>query len=565
MATQLQEGAPVPALPGGPEDEEVIEPFKIEGVRLRKSTERLLGMLRAKPLTAFSLVCLIYFVFSWGKFFLHATYELLFVSIKRTPMLQKQMCLSRPLMMSVQRHQLERAREELHEDMAISTPSLQRFTGLLDFKFYIYQFGTTDVEIVHPSVSMAARQTRGRTYTAIIYYRLVKAANDRIRNMLYKFAYRNGFHERDYSNCVGKQCRHNSGVQEMDKTTSGRLVNFFLPPTIRRYPFTFVREPLARFISGYKEVEFRLTLAERKGSPNWLAFSSAVGTAERFREFIRFILLHNGSGKLLQYPGAEEFYHVTPFIGTLQRAGETEHTPLRIFRLETMEADWNRLAREVGQPNLWQVWSLQFEPHASMADPFRSAKTAWDFLAPAVNMTLEHYTALREMRLAELQTHSDAVKAAEGGSEDAIEALRADLLAPKGLGLGLGPPKAAPPKPGPRLRPMNPQLASALYLRAICRIYLSDFVCGDYPLPALCSDLHSEVLERSAHVARTERQRRWKRTIVERMAPLWILRLVAEPFCMLLSSSPPECIGRFVVGRDEYDEDNEQETDNDEL
>lgn len=533
-----------------------------------RATDRLLRMLWAYPLTTLSAVSAAYFLLSWGNFVMRTSMELLFhSSVHRTPLLEKQLCKSRSLMVSVQRHQLELAREELQEDLSLSMERLRAMTGqLLDFQFYMFNFGTTDVEIVHPRVSLSiARQQQQRDnkggYTAIIYYRLVKAGNDRIRNMLYKFAYRNGFHERDYSNCLGQDCRHSSGVAEQEKHRKPGVVDFFLPPTIRRYPFTFAREPLARFISGYKEIEYRTAMAASQGKPSWLLFSSATGTAERFKEFVRFILLHNGSGKLLSYPGTDELYHVAPLIGTLQQASQMEHSPLRLFKLETMEADWGRLARDVGQPNLWKVWSEKFEAHASATDPLRSAATAWEFLAPAVNMTMVEYAALRAARDAELKAHRAATAEALRGPSDTFEALRADLLPSGAAAAAASKARAASAKPPPRLRPMHPSLSSALYLRAVCRIYLADFVCADYPLPAVCADLHEEVMERSAHTERIERGRRWKRTILERLAPTWILRLVAEPFCIFLSKAPPECIGRFVVGDDEYNEDNEQEED----
>jgi hypothetical protein len=37
------------------------------------------------------------------------------------------------------------------------------------------------------------------------------------------------------------------------------------------------------------------------------------------------------------------------------------------------------------------------------------------------------------------------------------------------------------------------QQLSQRYLLALCRIYLSDFICGDYQLPATCSFLLNEV------------------------------------------------------------------------
>lgn len=502
--------------------------------RQTKKSQRLLLVILSYPITIITSLVFIYFTFSWASYFFHILYHMVIKSMERTPLMEKTLCKSQSLMLSIQRQQLENAREELHNDLqnlSINQAFLKSYQKDLDFGFYAYNLGTLDVEVtkpkrVIPNRNVAYRSGGKKDFSVIAYYRLYKAANDHIRGMLYKFAFRNGYHEKDYSTCIGPNDCRNSGVQEKPPAAAHTL---FFPARLRRYPFTFVREPLARFVSGYREVEFRVL---ENNKANWLFMTSKPGTAERFKEFIRLILLHNGSGKLFRYPGAE-IEHVAPFIGTIHQAAKKEVLPLRLFRVENIESDWGLLAEETGQPNLWRVWnSKQLWPHQSSTDPYNSSISALDFLAPAMNMTMEQYLALRE-------TLPKGNNVAGSASSEETSKARG---------------KRRANKDGPRKL-----LESALYLRAVCRIYLSDFICGDYPLPDVCRDLHDEVFTDSAVHENKESKRVWRRTIVERITPHWLLRAIAEVPCMLLSRSPPECIGRFIHGNELYDEDNEQE------
>jgi len=59
-----------------------------------------------------------------------------------------------------------------------------------------------------------------------------------------------------------------------------------------RFLFTFVRDPLHRFISGYNEIECRI-----KGRESPLI--SKLGTRSRLKEFIKYIVHNRGSDYML--------------------------------------------------------------------------------------------------------------------------------------------------------------------------------------------------------------------------------------------------------------------------
>jgi len=528
--------------------------------------KRLVLLFSTYPVTSLCLILVAYFIISWASFALHATFHMLIKVVEPSPLVEKNVCKSVPLMMSVQRKQLEKAREELGDELAPEKiPShLKSTVRDYDFGFYTYNLGTLDVEITdQPRTLLIPHSGRGRSkggFTSLVYYRIYKAANDHIRGMLLKFAHLTGLYETDFRTCKSvEECIH-SGAQYKPAGASKTL---FFPNALRRYPFTFVRDPLARVIAGYREIDYRVMAFERT---QWLALNSPIGTAERFKEFIRLILLHNGSQKLLRYPGAE-VAHVAPFIGTLHQAVKKEPYSLRVFRVETLESDWVRLSDETAQPRLWDAWTnKQLWPHLSAVDPYNSSTTAWDFLQPALNMTMAHFLDLKKL-YAELTLQLS--ESLDGDASSSLEMPLAErsLKDPKAIP---SVPKSAAVKPTPaekararsrlsdRMEKVRGDLIAALYLRAICRIYVSDFICGGYEMPPICNDLHDEVAADGVAHEKIDRRRAWRKTVVERLAPNWLLYIFAEIPCMIFSNSPPECIGRFVHGDEVFDEDSEE-------
>ena len=99
-------------------------------------------------------------------------------------------------------------------------------------------------------------------YSHLIYRRLYKNANDHIRTLLFNFEHRlcNGHKSGNITNREPIQCVPHCDFSCPIATTSSlnsmmnRLSAIFLPKEEKNFSFTFVREPISRFISGMTEV-----------------------------------------------------------------------------------------------------------------------------------------------------------------------------------------------------------------------------------------------------------------------------------------------------------------------
>jgi len=138
------------------------------------------------------------------------------------------------------------------------------------------------------------------------------------------------------------------------------LKEISFPLDQKRYPFTFVRDPMSRFISAYNEIEFRFrdNVESRK-----LALVSPLGTTQRVKEFIMFIVASGGSKDyfIKRYEG--DIMHIMPQIGTIVLANKKETSPIRLFRLEKFDAELLKLAEESGFVDLVDVYQKAPKTH----------------------------------------------------------------------------------------------------------------------------------------------------------------------------------------------------------
>ena len=165
-----------------------------------------------------------------------------------------------------------------------------------DFVFYTINYGL----VVFDFEDNDSNQDDNKQ---LVYYRIYKNGNDNIRAHLYRVAtllgggpfLNKGFehtccsinydeNNNDYnddesiSSCTLDKCRH----QYLQMIPAGRVLNQIIPSKLlnMRYAFTFIRHPLSRFISGYSEIEYRLSV--KKKMIHYLPLFSKVGSIERY-------------------------------------------------------------------------------------------------------------------------------------------------------------------------------------------------------------------------------------------------------------------------------------------
>ena len=78
----------------------------------------------------------------------------------------------------------------------------------------------------------------------------------------------------------------------------------------KRFSFSFSREPIARFISGYNEIEYRVQVKSNRSYP--FPMTAPLGTPRRFMQFIEALL--RSDGRFLEQQNIE-LAHVAPQIG----------------------------------------------------------------------------------------------------------------------------------------------------------------------------------------------------------------------------------------------------------
>lgn len=383
-----------------------------------------------------------------------------------------------PFILFMQREQWSSARQE------VLGSQQGGFLGE-DLEFYKRSFGTVEVALKASS---------------LVYYRIFKNANDNIRSLLTQLAYHLDKDDKAFhgQNCYKEDCVHH----RLHYRPPAAMQQAYFPSgnsrQQKRYAFTFVREPIHRFISAMTEIEYRARLTAKL-----LPFHHPLGSAERVQEFIRVLLQSDASKGLFR--NTMEMVHLVPAIGTLMLAHKVEGRALRLFRLEAFDQHWAQLSNETALPLnalYMKRTSKQWMDHASSKDPHGTTAMAKGFLSHASPDALQRYG---------------------NGTEG-------HRTAPIGYSL-----------------PQYKEQARKS-LRALCRIYLADYLCTGYSLPADCEDLLDEVRSaRSQFLALKEDvQLDEVSDLLRLILPSSWLHWYAYFYCY--NAVSPECEARVMLG-----------------
>ena len=146
--------------------------------------------------------------------------------------------------------------------------------------------------------------------------------------------------------------------------------------------FTFVRDPIKHFISGYNEFEFRTIPRNKSGCPRCTYHEWPVGSQHRFWAFLHDLLSLN----LIGSDG--NIKHIYPMSGILHHYPRVDF----VGSVEYMAEDWKRLQRECFKTE--EAALVEFDDHKglhdSSSDPFGVYQAAKDVVrgSPIVKQVL---------------------------------------------------------------------------------------------------------------------------------------------------------------------------------
>eukprot|EP01036_Dinobryon_divergens_P025528 gene25528-34085_t len=287
-------------------------------------------------------------------------------------------------------------------------------------------------------------------------------ANDHIRTLLYNYEQRLCKGSSKLSDKI-LQCIPNCdfscpSAYSYLNIMMKRLSTLFLSAKEKKFSFTFVREPLSRFISGMTEIEYRIQ--KNPSRQKYFEFKNELGSYQRFQEFVEFLLLHGDFRTFVDEHFNVEIAHIAPMIGTILR-----DPAIHLYRIEDFDTELRRLTQDVGQPDLYDLHVLfgkrNLAPHNSSHDEFNISITSKSFLAHASPAARSYL----------FPSSSSSSSSSSSASSEPL-------------------PIPAGEDPG------EYQQLAAAYLVALCRIFLTDFLCaGGYELPQDCAFLRGEALE----------------------------------------------------------------------
>lgn len=310
-----------------------------------------------------------------------------------------------------------------------------------------------------------------------------------------------------------------------------------------------------------------------------LPLKSALGSALRFQEFIDTILHFDGSRRIFRtYDANNEMAHIAPQVGTLLAANEAESLPIRLYHLESFKEEWKRFSKDVNQPRMLQIRNAlknqtHLWRHPSSEDIYHTKIAAQTFLQSVLDMNEDHVIEdILESRitLSILPPPSATVLKGSQDTQDPYHNYYKDkvsnwytkaqefkqYLTQHGLVKEL-------------LIQPHYRTAEILYTRALCRIYLSDYVCADYDLPFVCRDIHQEIesLEKEYEQKEDANRAVYYHAMIylNQVIPSWLMFNLLEIPCSLLSTSPPTCIAKLMHGESLYDRDEDADDVHEEL
>jgi hypothetical protein len=245
---------------------------------------------------------------------------------------------------------------------------------------------------------------------------------------------------------------------------------------------------MSRFISAYGEYEVRVERMcnYNDGSRQYNVcrkmydtvhskyVPSAVGTVDRVKDVIRMLLYYDGSSSQMIRELGYGINHFFAQVSVLLIANVTETAPLQLYRLERFQQEWERFAN-------------------STAIPYHLTGSLQRGISQRSNAQSWHVSQadLQQTRAAAKELLFGRSLAGEGGGEVGgtnTDGEGVDPESERERGM-----EGEEGQEQEEEREREQERERRVYVRAVCRLYLSDYVCLDYPLPPACRDLYDEL------------------------------------------------------------------------
>jgi hypothetical protein len=283
------------------------------------------------------------------------------------------LCLDEKAIIQFQLHQWYQAAHEVFGNVSANIGVSDK-----DMGFYKETYGALNVHL-------SRRKNENELgLDSLLYHRIYKNGNDNIRSLLYEYAHYMTHEHNTFltQQCPADKCAHKN--VESFYTSQLRAMN----QSTKRHAFTFVREPIVRFVSAVNEIESRAYLEQSKSEQ--LRLIQPLGTHHRFMEFVDKVLLSGASKFLFRDNERIEMGHIAPMIGTLLFAKSVDRNPLHLYRFEEFKTEWHRLSEDTKLRELKFVFDRRksrsdWVQHASATDPVNVTKSSLQFLSLAGN------------------------------------------------------------------------------------------------------------------------------------------------------------------------------------
>jgi hypothetical protein len=377
-----------------------------------------------------------------------------------------------------------------------------------------------------------------RDHKTLAFFTIYKSGNTYIRSLLEHALLEN---TAGYSTDVMiKSLLKNGRIVPSRRTAVGtirRAPRVSMSTANGYYSFAFVRDPIERFISGYTEIEHRIVNAppvpvvcgegppSLLGAPHTLLYDNTegkhhgqekpilvgtplyreghthfwrdypLGSVARFEAYIIWLLKFAASNKIISSCPVND--HIAPQVGTLVAAAHLQSSP-RMFHLERFDEEWSALVREASlSPSVLSAkasFSRQRDYHKSRQsslDVYNTSHMASAYLfapphhSPARDAVERKRPQQPEVRTLGFLRGFSADKKSKTAAAPTVKAPTTATTAATTTNGGASSSDAH--------FQTSPQFTrNERFLRALCRIYASDFVCLGYEFPSVCQDIQKD-------------------------------------------------------------------------